>query len=169
MMPFPADHRGWRKGPANPLRRYGKDDGCAVLACKMQNDRGDGYTITAAVFPQNEKEPFRRATRPKESKHRSSRSSDLRINSAARLLGAYRSNGRLSPVRHLRAYSGGTVRDFHPYSLFSPSSLRGRQSTRQNSIVKDIIRRGGRFVNRHQRRRCNNPYHAKCLWNAKRY
>lgn len=163
MMPFPADQRGWRRGPANPLRRYGKDDGCAVLACKMQNGRGNGYTITAAVFPQNEKEPFRRATRPKGSKHKSSRSSDLRINSAARLLGTYSSNGWLSPVRHLRAYSGGTVRDFHPYSLFSLSSLCGRQSTRQNSIVNDIIRRRGRFVNGYQRRRSKALYHAMCL------
>ena len=56
----------------------------------------------------------------------SSRSSDLRISSIARLLGPI-PNGWLSPVRRLRAYSGGTVRDFHPihYSLRCPEANGG--------------------------------------------
>lgn len=88
----------------------------------MQNDRGDGHTITAAVFPQNEKEPFRRATRPKESKHKSSRSSDLRINSAARLLEAFASMAgfRLCGTFALTAAAPfGTFTRIH-YSLCHP-------------------------------------------------
>ena len=50
----------------------------------------------------------------------------MRISSIARLLGST-PNGWLSPVRRLRAYSGGTVRDFHPihYSLRCPEANGG--------------------------------------------
>ena len=78
-------------------------------------------------------------------KRLSSRSSDLRISSVARLLGVtqWLAFACATPTRLQRRHRSG----FSPDSLFSPLSYCGRRSTRHDSVVIDIIRTGGAFVN----------------------
>lgn len=110
-----------------------------------KESRGDGITITAAVFPQNEKNRSRMLRVGKGYKRLSSRSSDLRISSVARLLGVtqWLAFACATPTRLQRRHRSG----FSPDSLFSPLSYCGRRSTRHDSVVIDIIRTGGAFVN----------------------
>ena len=78
-------------------------------------------------------------------KRLSSRSSDLRISSIARLLGVtqWPAFACATPTRLQRRHRSG----FSPDSLFSLLSHCGRRSTRHDSVVIDIIRTGGAFVN----------------------
>ena len=110
-----------------------------------KESRGDGITITAAVFPQNEKNRSRMLRVGKGYRHLSSRSSDLRISSIARLLGMtqWPAFACATPTRLQRRHRSG----FAPDSLFSLQSRCGWQSTRHDSLVKAIIRTGGAFVN----------------------
>lgn len=75
----------------------------------------------------------------------SSRSSDLRISSIARLLGD-RPNGRLSPVRCLALTAAAPSGNFTRFTILS-AALDERRNTRHNLLVMDIIRTPDRFVN----------------------